>query len=64
MDSATQQRPLKPHGPAPMPAMYTQDRKKHHTKRKFVTIYARSTLHEKTEPLQERQIWLGRLSIP
>ena len=53
-----------PHDPAPVPAMYTQDRKKHHTKRKFITIYARSTLHEKTELLQERQIWLGRLSIP
>ena len=30
----------------------------------FVTIYLRSTLHEKTEFLQERQYWLGRLSIP
>ena len=28
-----------------------------HMNRKFVTIYVRSTLLEKTEFLQERQIW-------
>ena len=32
--------------------------------RKFVTIHVRSTLHEKMEVLQERQIWLRRLNIP
>ena len=34
------------------------------TNKEFVTIYERSTLHEKTEFLQEHQIWLGCLSIP
>ena len=34
------------------------------TNRKFVAIYVRSTLQEKTEFLQERQFWLGRLRIP
>ena len=33
------------------------------TNRKFVTIYVRSTTREKGV-LQDRQIWLGRLSIP
>ena len=33
------------------------------TCRKFVTIYLRSTLHEKMD-LQKRQICLDRLSIP
>ena len=33
------------------------------TNGKFVTIYVSSTLHEKTEFLQERQVWLCRLSI-
>ena len=31
--------------------------------RKFATIYARRTLHEKKEFLQKHQIWLGRLSM-
>ena len=33
------------------------------TNRKLVTIYVRSTLHEYTEFLQERQLWLGRLYL-
>ena len=50
----------------PCPTMYTRHKKKYPMKRndKFVTTYARNTLHEKTELLQEGQIWLGILSIP
>ena len=34
------------------------------TNKKFVAIYVRITLQEKAEFLQDRQFWLGRLSIP
>ena len=34
------------------------------TNRKFVAIYVRINLQEKTEFLQDHQFWLGRLSIP
>ena len=41
---------------APMPTMHTRHKKKYLTKRKIVSTYARNTLHQKTEFLQERQI--------
>ena len=44
--------------------MYGTERIIINTNRKFVAIDVRSTLQEKTEFLQERQFWLGCLSIP
>ena len=60
----TTPRSKSPQPKPPKPQCLQSTEKNIPMKRKFVSTYACNTLHEKTEFLQEHQIWLGRLSIP